>query len=239
MKREVLKIANTILSPLGIQIYKQGFDMESVLRWAAKHAQEVRTVIDIGASTGRWSRMAMPLFPQAIFVGVDPLVERESALKKLKASNNRFSYVLGVAGERDGETVELSVSEDLDGSTVSGVGGEPRSVPAYSVDGIVAARQCVGPFLLKFDTHGFEIPIIKGAANTLRDTTHIVMECYAHRHAPGTLLFHEMCAYLETLDFRCYHMADPMLRPLDGGFWQVDLFFARKGDPIFRESQFR
>jgi FkbM family methyltransferase len=239
MKRAMLKAVNSILKPAGVQLYKQGFDMDSVLAWTAARARPVHTVIDIGASTGRWSRAAFPLFPEARFIGIDPLVERESALMRLKSSNARFDYVLGVAGERDGETVELSVSADLDGSTVSGDAGTVRGVPSYSLDGIVAAKKCSGPFLVKFDTHGFEVPIIKGATRTLGETAYIVMECYAHRHTPGTLLFHEMCAYLEALDFRCYHLADPMLRPLDGAFWQMDLFFARKDDPIFRENRFR
>jgi FkbM family methyltransferase len=233
MKRELLKLANGVLKPFGVQIYKQGFDMDSLLAWTALRAQQVRTVIDIGASTGRWSRAAMPLFPAARFIGIDPLLEREPALQRLKAADSRFDYVLGVAGEQDGETVELSVSADLDGSTVSGRGGRSRMVPAYSLDGIVAARKCTGPYLLKFDTHGFEVPIIRGAAGTLRDTAWIVMECYAHRHTPDVLLFHEMCAYLDALDFRCCHLADPMLRPLDGALWQMDLFFARKDDPVF------
>ncbi|MEO6079197.1 MAG: FkbM family methyltransferase [Steroidobacteraceae bacterium] len=239
MKRELLKFANSALRPFGIQIYKHGFDMDSVLAWTAQRAQRVRTVIDIGASTGRWSRAALPLFPDARFIGIDPLIEREPALKRLKGAEDRFDYVLGVAGENDGESVELTVSADLDGSTVSGHGGTPRKVRSYSLDGIVQAKRCQGSFLVKFDTHGFEVPILKGAVATLRDTDFIIMECYMHRHTPGTLLFHEMCAHLETLDFRCYHLADPMLRSLDGACWQMDLFFARKDDPIFCETQFR
>lgn len=93
--------------------------------------------------------------------------------------------------------------------------------------------------MLKFDTHGFEVPILKGAARTLQDTRYIVMEVYNYRHVEGTLLFYEMCALLDGMGFRCFNMADPLQRPLDGCLWQMDFFFARKDDGCFRESRFR
>jgi FkbM family methyltransferase len=239
MKRELLGIANAVLTPFRVQLYKSGLDMESGIRQMAPRALQLRTVVDIGASDGRWSRRTMKFFPQARFIAVEPLREREPRLKALRDSNPRFDYALCVAGERDGEIVELAVGEDLDGSTVAGTQGAMRRVPAHSIDAIMAMKQCQGPFLLKFDTHGFEVPILKGAANTLRDTHYVVMEVYNYRHTNGTLLFHEMCALLESYGFRCFNVVDPMHRPLDGCLWQMDLFFARHDNEVFRESVYR
>jgi FkbM family methyltransferase len=239
MKRKLLNFGNRILSPLGIQIYKSGMDMESAVRRMARSAAQVRTVVDIGASDGRWSKSAMPYFPQSRFVAVDPLAEREPKLKILKSSNPCFDYMLCVAGEKDNETVSLSVGADLDGSTVGGGEGVMRSVPSHSIDYIVQFKGCKGPFILKFDTHGFEVPILNGAVKTLQETHYIVMEVYNYRHTSGTLLFYEMCALLDSLGFRCFNMADPMLRPLDGSLWQMDLFFARKSDAVFNDSRYR
>lgn len=238
MKRVLLKAANAMLRPAGVQIYRAGMDMESVLGRLARRAGQIGTVIDIGASNGRWSAMAMPLFPAARFVGVDPLAEREAQLKRLKERKPRFDYILCVAGEKDNETVELAVTDDLDGSTVGGAGAS-RKVPSHSIDEIVKIKGCEGPFILKFDTHGFEVPILKGASRTLESTRYIVMEVYNYRHVPGTLLFHEMCALLDGLGFRCFNMADQLQRPLDGCLWQMDLFFARKDDEYFRDSRYR
>jgi len=239
MRRKLLGIANLAISPLGIQIYKAGLDMESAIRHMGKRAADVRTVLDIGASDGRWSKGAMRYFPRAKFIGVDPLVERELKLKSLKENNPNFDYVLCAAGEKESETVALSVGDDLDGSTVDGRQGVARSVPSHSVDAIVRQKQCVGPFILKFDTHGFEIPILNGAATTLPQTQYIVMEVYNYRHTRGTLLFHEMCSRLDFEGFRCFNMADPVHRPTDGCLWQMDLLFARKDNEFFRDSNYR
>jgi FkbM family methyltransferase len=236
MKRKLLGIANAAISPLGIQIYKSGMDMESAIRQIGRRASDVRTVIDIGASDGRWSRSAMEYFPKSKFIAVDPLVEREAKLKQLKAVNPLFDYVLCVAGEKESDSVSLTVGDDLDGSTVGGNQGVVRTVPSHSIDAIVQMKQCSGPYVLKFDTHGFEVPILNGAANILPETHYIVMEVYNYRHTGGTLLFYEMCALLDTLGFRCFNMADPMHRPLDGCLWQMDLLFARKDNEVFREN---
>ena len=55
--------------------------------------------------------------------------------------------------------------------------------------------------MLKFDTHGFEVPILKGAAQHAGETRYIVMEVYNYRHVEGTLLFYEMCALLDGWGF--------------------------------------
>lgn len=238
MKRTLLNVVNSVLRPLGMQIYRNGLDMESALRWVAQQGGRIDTVIDIGASTGRWSAMAMPYFPETRFIGIDPLKEREPDLLRLKARAPRFDYVLAAAGEIPETTVELAVTSDLDGSTIGGQVGASRSVPAFSVDRVVEIKECKGPYLLKFDTHGFEVPILKGAATTLEQTEYIIMEVYNFRHTEGTLLFHEMCARLDENGFRCLQLVDPLQRPFDRALWQMDIVFARKEHPAFRENSY-
>ena len=238
MKRRLLRMANGLVKPLGVQFYRSGMDMESVIGQIGRRDGAIGTVLDIGASDGKWSRAAMRHLRDSRFIAVDPLSERENMLRRLKKENSRFDYILCAAGEKDSDTVSLSVADDLDGSTVGGNWGSKRVVATHSIDHIVTIMNCVGPYLLKFDTHGFEVPILKGAERTLGQTHYIVMEVYNYRHTPGTLLFYEMCDLLDSLGFRCFNIADPMHRPLDGAFWQMDLFFARKGHDFFRENSY-
>jgi FkbM family methyltransferase len=238
LRRALLNLANSVLRPLGVQLYREGMDMRSVLARLAQRNESIGTVVDIGASDGRWSAQALPLFPAARFIGIDPLAERAAALGRLKRREPRFDYELCAAGALEEDTVELAVTADLDGSTVGGA-GQSRRVPSRSIDRILRDKGCRGPFLLKFDTHGFEVPILAGAAATLAGTHFIVMEVYNYRHVSGTLLFHEMCRLLDGHGFRCFNMADPLQRPLDGCLWQMDLFYARHDHEFFRENSFR
>jgi FkbM family methyltransferase len=240
IKLTILKLTNSILQLFGVQIYKKGIDMESVLRQMSKNGASVKTVIDIGASNGRWSKMGMDYFTDSRFIAIDPLKEREPQLKKLKEARPNFDYILCVAGEKKNDTVNLIIGEDLDGSTVGGgSNGISRTVPSHSIDAIVKMKNLEGPFCIKFDTHGYEVPILRGASETLKNTDYIVMEVYNYRHTPETLLFYEMCDYLKALDFRCFSMADPMLRPLDNTLWQMDFFFARTNNPIFKNENYQ
>jgi hypothetical protein len=95
-----------------------------------------------------------------------------------------------------------------------------------------------GPFLLKFDTHGFELPILQGAAETLKQTNAIIMECYGFRIAENSLLFPEMCVHMEKLGFRLGDIINIVRRPGDDMFWQCDAFFLRAEHPLFNKNTY-
>jgi len=242
MKRAILETINLLLSQFGVKIisnYQDQFSMSFALNRIIDHSIEVQNIIDIGASNGKWSLNALEFFPLTQFQAIEPLEERETALKILKKNHKNFDYELCVAGNSDVEQVLLNVAEDLDGSTVGGRGGRQRYVKQKTIDKIVFDKKLKGPFLLKFDTHGYEIPILDGAKGTLANTNIIIMEVYNFRITESALLFHEMCTHMEKLGFRCYDIVDPMLRIFDKTFWQMDIFFCRNECEIFIHKEYR
>jgi FkbM family methyltransferase len=246
MRRRVARAVNFLLAPFGARVVGAAadtsaapFDMRSAIRRIAGHGLPVRSVIDIGASDGTWSLDAMASFPTASFLAVEPLRERQEALERLRRRHRNFDYALCAAGETDGSQVTLDVAGDLDGSTVGGQGGSPRCVPVTTVDALVAKHRLDGPFLLKFDTHGYELPILAGARETLASTSVIVMEVYNFQITEHALRFPAMCAHLEGLGFRCCDIAGLLLRRYDRSFWQMDLLFARSDAGIFAYTEYR
>lgn len=239
--KKTATLVNRALSLLGLEIIRTRGRMEmfAALKRVRQHGFPVKSIIDIGASDGKWSVKAMSIFPDCRFLAVEPLKEHESALRALKQRVSGFDYALCVAGEDDRATAALSVTADLDGSTVGGTEGHTREVPVRSLDGLVAERGLPGPYLIKFDTHGYEVPILKGAVKTIRNTEVIIMEVYNFQFVPHTLRFHEMCTHLETNGFRCFDMANPALRKSDNAFWQMDLFFTKNTNRIFKQSGYR
>uniref|UniRef100_UPI0040572416 FkbM family methyltransferase n=1 Tax=Candidatus Electrothrix sp. TaxID=2170559 RepID=UPI0040572416 len=206
--------------------------MRQALIRASQLKKPISTVVDIGASNGKWTQMAMEAIPAQCFFAIEPLEERKVELELLKQRDARFGYALCVAGAARGE-VEMTVTEDLDGSTVGGDRGTVRRVAVQTLDQLIAEQKCPAPYLLKFDTHGYEVSILEGASKTLANTNVIVMETYNYNLTEDTLRFHEMCAYLEELGFRCYDMAEPRLRKYDSTLWQMDLFFAKVDSGLF------
>ncbi len=242
MKRAILKTINLLLSKFGAKVVnntQDQFSMSSGLQRIIDHGIEVKSIIDIGASDGKWCMNALPFFPDAQFHAIEPLEEREDALQSLRNKHKHFDYDLCVAGNIYNEQVLLNVAEDLDGSTVGGSGGTQRHVKQQTIDSLLGARKLSGPFLMKFDTHGYELPILEGAKETLLNTNIIIMEVYNFKITQSSLRFHEMCSHMERLGFFCCDIVDPMLRVYDKAFWQMDIFFYRQDFKIFNHNEYR
>lgn len=242
MKKQIVQLLKRKLSPLVSKVWENPFTQftapEAMGRMLA-HGFPVAGVVDIGASDGRWSRKTMAYFPKAKFLAVEPLEERSAALEALKAEKPNFDFAIAAAGSGKAKEVSLNVSPDLDGSTVDGDGGEARTVRSATLDELVVERSLPGPYLVKFDTHGFEDEILQGAEKTLAQTSVIIMEVYNFKISPHALRFPEMCARLEALGFRCYDMADPLLRVHDRCLWQMDFYFCRSDAKPFSHNDYR
>lgn len=232
-------LANRLLSPLGLHLARtqEAFTMDGLLARAAARGVAVGTWLDVGASDGVWSLRARRHFPAAKFLLFEPLAERQAALAELKRTHG-FDHVAAAAGRERG-TVEFSIDPALDGSGVAAPGSaQTRSVPVETLDHAVAARRLMGPFGVKLDTHGHEIPILEGATAVLAQAELLVIEAYNFTLLPGCLRFHELCAWLEERGFRCVDLADPMRRPGDGALWQMDLAFVRTTNPLFNSNTY-
>ena len=213
--------------------------MEGALLRAAHRKHHLNTFIDVGAAEGLWSLQAMKIWPDSIFTLIEPLNERKQCLQALSTKYGNFRIVNAAAGSRIGE-LELFVQSDLDSTGVSdnGNGGCKRVVPVTTIDSIVVALNLKPPYCIKLDTHGFELPIIAGATNTLKHTEVLIIECYGFKIAPGSLLFSELCESVSKNDFRLVDIVDVKLRAHDFAFWQCDAVFIRKHYPIFNVNTF-
>ena len=198
----------------------------------------LNAVIDVGASNGSWSRVCMQHFPNAQYLLVEAQVCHQRELEAFCAHHPNTRYILAAAGNRDGECF-------FDDSAPFGglASNEPTAacvtrLPMVSLDTVVVRGGIAGPYLLKLDTHGFELPIIEGAEELLRDTELAVIETYAFRLNETALLFHEFCAQMDRRGFQVADFSEPLWREHDGALWQWDLFFVRKSNPVFRHARF-
>ena len=201
-----------------------------------------RAVIDIGAARGDWTRLFKTGFPSCDALMIEPLVENEAFLRDTCQALPGVAYELAAAGRTEG-SVTFNVTPDLDGSGVYGTGDAnhlvdltARTVPQVTLNKMAKKHNLRGPFLIKFDCHGYEAPILEGADEILGDTCAIVMECYAFHVSPTAELFWQMCTRLEKLGFRPVDIVDILLRPRDKLLWQMDIVFLRSEHPAFENS---
>lgn len=213
-----------------------GRTMPGVLRRLAP-GHPIRTLVDVGASNGRWSIMASRHFPEARYLLLEAQVAaHEAALLELHARRPEMEPVLAAAGPKEGK-IHFDASDPLGGmASEQPFPGGSIEVPMTTIDAEVARRGMSGPFLIKLDTHGFEVPILEGAARTLEETAILVVEAYNFNLSATSLRFPQMSAWVEQRGFRCIDMADLLYRPRDGALWQMDLFFVRDANLMGPQS---
>jgi len=202
-------------------------DMITGLTWLKEQGIEIHTILDVGASDGRWSKECMEVFPDARYYLFEPHPAHKTALVEF---DERFSNVRAdtrAVGAEDG-TVSFDAS-DLYGGGLDPEGKSEASIEVSQVkiDTCVPDRKLKGPFLIKLDTHGYEKGILEGAENTLKFTNALIVECYNFLLQPEAWLFWELCHFLHSRGFRPVKMVDVLNRKVDQSLWQMDLFFIR------------
>jgi len=209
--------------------------MVSGLKRLAAQGFTFSTVLDVGSSDGKWTSDALAVFPDAYYLLFEPLAERIGELDQLKGRFPRVDYILAAAGSEEGE-VPLIVTDDLDGSRAllrHEKNAQARTVPLVTIDHAVGTRNLQPDYLLKLDVHGFELPILAGAVTTLARTRVAIIEAYNFHITSVSPTFAELVAYMDKAGFCCIDIVDPLRMTPEGVEWQIDLFFARKDDPVF------
>ena len=219
-------------------IVAQALSTPAALSRIAARGLEIRTVIDVGASDGRWSLQAEPVWPGAKFHLVEANRVHEGSLRRLCARRPAYSYSLVAAGPADG-TVPFNDRNPFGGRAEPDDAAPRTIVPQRSLVSLVAERHLAPPFLIKLDTHGYEVPILDGAAPLFPDTNLFVIEAYNFPLPPDGLRFHELCGLMAERGFQVIDMSEPLWRSKDSALWQFDLFFVPATRPEFAYTRFR
>ena len=208
------------------------FDMKGALERCARRGLPINTVIDIGASDGQWAFPALEILKPKRILMIEAQEPHKAALQIFVDKYPLAEYVIAAAGNREGEIFFDN------GALFGGLASETPfaenciRVPVVTVDIEVQNRQLPGPYLLKLDTHGFEVPILEGAIKTLEQCTYVIIEVYNFKLGDIALRFWEMCAYMANLGFYPIDLVD-LMHKLDGALWQGDIVFANKNTGLF------
>jgi FkbM family methyltransferase len=242
----ITQILNRALRSLNLEIsYRNEAQawratMGGALSRASENGLQPKTVIDVGAANG-----TIPLyqcFPEARFILIEPLREFEPALEELSKKLKTAEYLIAAAASTPGEIL-LNVHPDLVGSSVfkeeedSDVNGIERIVPAVTIDGLCADRKTEPPYLIKIDTQGAELEVLKGAESVLRETELVMIEVSLFEFFKGGPQIYDCMDFMRTRGFVAYNLFDPQYRLLDGAMSQIDIAFVQEKSE-FRRFQF-
>jgi len=252
------KYVNSVLHKIGYELrsindlQSTPLPLEAAMHRILKIVKGIRTVIDIGASNGCWTQSTMRFFPDAFFLLIEANQHHEAELKNFSRNHNNVDYIISAAGDRVGY-INFDKSDPFGGlasdlpieefkqhnlqATQPLKSENYIKIPVTTVDNEINRRKCSPPFFLKLDVHGYELPILNGAKEILRDTLLVQIETYNFNLTIDSLRMHETIGYFENQGFRLLDICDPLHRR-DGAFWQIDLFFIPKTHAVFSSNTY-
>jgi FkbM family methyltransferase len=236
------KYFNSMLLPFDLKISRAStstrWQMSSLISRLRRSPVEFQSVIDVGAASGSWTQMVNREFPGCHFLAIEPIHESFQVLRNKTRHLKNVNLCQSLVGKSDGDEVSFTLANNLDGSGVGLPGHSTQKYKVRSLDSIVNEHQMIGPYLLKLDTHGFEIPILDGASGILGQCAALIIEAYNYEISPYSVYFWELCKIMHEKGFRPADIADPSPRRLDQSFWQLDILFLPINSPCFSSSKY-
>jgi FkbM family methyltransferase len=211
---------------------------QALNRWKS-FPLDFKSVIDVGASDGRWSRQFAGAFADKRYLLVDANPVHEPALKKVCSANPNWSYKRCAVGQKEG-LFYFDGTDPLGGHlSEQQLGPTYKPCPVSTLDGLTQEFNLPQPILVKLDTHGVEVPILEGAKQCLPHITGLAVEVYNFEGSAPQVPFWEFCRYLRQLNFRPLDLWDVLHRPKDKVLWQFDILFVRADFPLLQDPRFR
>jgi FkbM family methyltransferase len=180
----------------------------------------VQTVIDVGVLSG--TPELLEAYPDRMHLLFEPVAEFAASIAQVYR-NVRHKLLQVAVSDCSGETPLLTTSI-ISGLTIShsymtDIAEESsRVVQKVSLDDYLRANPADGPYLLKIDIDGYEMKVLQGAAETLKQTSIVIIETTAFDLV-------ERVGFLNHAGFRLFDLTEPCY--YDDGFWQCDAVLVR------------
>lgn len=210
--------------------------IESLELLAAAKPLGIATIYDIGANVGTWTLLAKAMIPGATVHAFEPLARHCAAFGETVRGIEGVHLDAVALGAENAPAV-LRITDFSDASSLlplapaSGArfGVEEVAqveVQARRLDEYRAERGLPFPDLIKLDVQGYELEVLKGAAECLRHAKAVVAEASFLEYYEGQCGFHELVAHLAAFGLFMAVVGDhtPTGRPLE----QIDVLFLRR-----------
>jgi len=226
--------ANKLLRPLGLRLSRSPGPAD---RRRARLMQRygIDTVIDIGANTGQYATLLRDCGYTGKIQSYEPLPSAFSQLRSRAASDPLWTPVNQAVGEK-AETVIMHVAANSVSSSILSVGELHRQaapdsgsvaeimVQSTTLDAILTPL-AGSSIMVKADTQGFELPILKRAGNLLSSVRLIEIEMSLVELYQGQALFREVDGFLLARRFELKSIEEGFFDVATGELLQIDAIY--------------
>lgn len=199
-----------------------------------------KKIIDIGAYEGNWATEINTIFPHAHILMIEGQKnKRPILLEKVKSIKNSTVKIALLGAEV--KDVKFNIYE-----TASSVFTEDNETDASEelitlslLDDIVKDTHFEQADLIKIDTQGYELEILKGGRNVFKSAQCVLLEVSLlgiYKEAP---LVAEVIDYMKQNGFVLYDICSLMRRPYDKALFQSDFIFLKEEHPLRSSTRWR
>ena len=188
---------------------------------------KINCVYDIGAFKGQWSNFYKNTsLSHCNFILFEA---NKDHIKTLKKTGFQF---FNVTLSDQNRTVKFYNNNNSTGdsyykeNTHNHKNLKPKEIFAYQLDYVVKQNKLVTPELIKIDTQGSEIDILKGSKETLKQCNFIYLECPMSNFNKNKLNFQNYIDYLNKIGFIPQEICE--IHHYHQFLVQVDILFIRK-----------
>ena len=203
-----------------------------------------KTIIDIGANRGMFSKTSNYLFNDAKIIAYEPLKECFKELKKLNVvipSFECYNYAIGnkieegkiFRSEYDYSSSLLKMADLHKKAFPISDKMEIENIQITTLDKELRDRKLMKPILVKIDVQGYENFVIDGAKEILMDTDIILCELSFYKLYDNQLLFEDITEQLKALNFRFVGSLNEVLHPINSAILQIDGLFIKNDFKAF------
>jgi len=192
-----------------------------------------KTVIDCGCHKGDWHNQARLRWPDAHFILIDANPANLEAMQATGAE-----YYIAVLSDCEKEVTFYTRKDDPTGCTGDSLFKEltpwyddpiETKVTTTTLDNLLFCPEMKPPVLLKIDTQGAELDILKGAKCSMNYIDALVLEVAVFPYNEGAPMYNEVEAWLKENGFKLDQVIDRVTHPLQPELViQQDVYYVKK-----------
>lgn len=191
--------------------------------------------IDVGAYHGDWAKMFLSIFPTAKVLMIEAQESKKTILQKaVSDSKGKLACKMSLLGSTDGQMVSFVEMET--GSSVFEESSPYQRVKKIksltTLDSLLLGQpDFESAEVLKIDTQGYELEILKGCPKLLEKLEVVLLEISLIETNKGAPTFEKVIAFMSSAGFVAFDFCS-QIRRADGILWQTDMLFIRRNGRI-------
>jgi len=231
MKRIIKKAMNAI----GLDVHRNTAVRSQSRGWTVEYLSSLGDflyVVDVGVGYG--TGVLYEAFPQAEIILVEPLIEYKESIEEIKSRYSAQACFSALGSKKGEKTILVDTALptrtsffDRTKLTVTQSKLEERLVSVTTLDDVYVDFSLKDDVLLKIDTEGFELEVLKGGKQALKKTSVIVAEVSILERFNDSYHFSELIYFLEENGFRLFDIIKVAPRKNKPGAKYVDAVFVK------------